>query len=65
MCGNIKNIYYFCTLKLSNRNKIMRNIAILGSTGSIGRQTLEVCAEHPDLFSVYAITANRSSALMK
>ena len=42
----------------------MRNIAILGSTGSIGRQTLEVCAEHPDRFSVYAITANRSADLL-
>lgn len=42
----------------------MRNIAILGSTGSIGRQTLEVCAEHPDLFCVYAITANRSADLL-
>jgi len=42
----------------------MRNIAILGSTGSIGRQTLEVCAEHPDLFSVYAITAHRSADLL-
>ncbi|MBQ0057544.1 MAG: 1-deoxy-D-xylulose-5-phosphate reductoisomerase [Bacteroidales bacterium] len=42
----------------------MRTIAILGSTGSIGRQTLEVCAEHPDLFEVYAITANRSADLL-
>lgn len=42
----------------------MRNIAILGSTGSIGRQTLEVCAEHPDLFCVYAITAHRSADLL-
>ena len=42
----------------------MRNIEILGSTGSIGRQTLEVCAEHPDLFSDYAITANRSADLL-
>ncbi len=42
----------------------MRQIAILGSTGSIGRQTLEVIAEHPDLFSVYAITANRSADLL-
>lgn len=42
----------------------MRNIAILGSTGSIGKQTLEVCAEHPDLFSVYAITAHRSADLL-
>ena len=42
----------------------MRNIAILGSTGSIGKQTLEVCAEHPDLFCVYAITAHRSADLL-
>ena len=42
----------------------MRTIAILGSTGSIGKQTLEVCAEHPDLFSVYAITAHRSADLL-
>lgn len=42
----------------------MRNIAILGSTGSIGKQTLEVVAEHPDQFSVYAITAHRSADLL-
>ena len=48
---------------LQVRNK-MRTIAILGSTGSIGKQTLEVCAEHPDLFSVYAITAHRSADLL-
>ena len=42
----------------------MRTICILGSTGSIGKQTLEVVEEHPDLFSVYAITANRSADLL-
>jgi 1-deoxy-D-xylulose-5-phosphate reductoisomerase len=36
----------------------MRNLAILGSTGSIGTQALEVVSEHPDLFGVYALTAN-------
>ena len=41
-----------------------KQIAILGSTGSIGKQTLEVVAEHPDLFDVYAITANRSADLL-
>lgn len=41
-----------------------KTIAILGSTGSIGKQTLEVVAEHPDLFEVYAITANRSADLL-
>ena len=41
-----------------------KQIAILGSTGSIGKQTLEVIAEHPDLFEVYAITAHRSADLL-
>lgn len=35
-----------------------RSIAILGSTGSIGTQTLQVVEEHPEIFEVYAITAN-------
>ena len=35
-----------------------KQIAILGSTGSIGTQALEVIAEHPDLYEVYALTAN-------
>ncbi|BEH00535.1 1-deoxy-D-xylulose 5-phosphate reductoisomerase [Bacteroides sedimenti] len=38
--------------------KIMKKqIAILGSTGSIGTQALQVIAEHPELFEVYALTA--------
>ena len=39
-------------------------IAILGSTGSIGSQALEVIAAHPDKFEVYAITANNSVDLL-
>lgn len=35
-----------------------RQIAILGSTGSIGTQTLQVVEEHSEYFEVYAITAN-------
>ncbi|MBQ7362802.1 MAG: 1-deoxy-D-xylulose-5-phosphate reductoisomerase, partial [Bacteroidaceae bacterium] len=35
-----------------------RMIAILGSTGSIGVQTLQVVEEHPECFEIYAITAN-------
>ena len=38
----------------------MKKLAILGSTGSIGTQTLDVVREHPDRFEVYAICANRS-----
>jgi 1-deoxy-D-xylulose-5-phosphate reductoisomerase len=36
----------------------MRNLCILGSTGSIGENTLDVVARHPDLFRVVALTAN-------
>lgn len=35
----------------------MRNVAILGSTGSIGTQTLDVVARHPDRFRVVALAA--------
>lgn len=35
-----------------------KQLAILGSTGSIGTQTLDVVAEHPDLFEVYVLVAN-------
>lgn len=41
-----------------------RRIAILGSTGSIGQQTLDVVRQHPDLFEVELITANNSSSLL-
>lgn len=42
----------------------MKQIAILGSTGSIGTQTLDVVRQHPDAFSVYALSANRSVDLL-
>ena len=42
----------------------MRKIAILGSTGSIGTQTLDVVREHPDQFEVYALTANNQVDLL-
>lgn len=41
-----------------------RRIAILGSTGSIGRQALDVVRQHPDLFEVELITANNSAELL-
>ncbi len=37
----------------------MKNIAILGSTGSIGTQTLEIVDEFPQAFNVVAISCNR------
>ncbi len=41
-----------------------RQIAILGSTGSIGTQALEVIEEHSDLYEVYCLTANNRVALL-
>ena len=41
-----------------------RQLAILGSTGSIGTQALEVVAEHSNLFEVYALTANNQVDLL-
>ena len=41
-----------------------RQLAIIGSTGSIGTQALEVVSEHSDLFEVYALTANDNAELL-
>ena len=41
-----------------------KHIAILGSTGSIGTQTLEVIDSHPDKFVVEVLTANNNSRLL-
>lgn len=40
----------------------MRAIAVLGSTGSIGRQTLDVMRWHPDEFRIVGLAAGRDSA---
>ena len=37
-----------------------QQICILGSTGSIGVQALDVIRQHPDLYEVYCLTANNS-----
>lgn len=44
--------------------KEIKNIAILGSTGSIGTQSLEIIEENPGLFEVYALTANNNAKLL-
>lgn len=41
-----------------------RGIAILGSTGSIGTQALEVIAAYPDFFNLEVITANNNAELL-
>lgn len=41
-----------------------KQIAILGSTGSIGTQALEVITENPDMFEAYTLTANNNADLL-
>lgn len=42
----------------------MINITILGSTGSIGQNTLDVIARNPDRFAVFAVSANRNLEIL-
>lgn len=49
---------------MTQGNQRKRSITILGSTGSIGTQALDIINRHPDLFEVYALVANRNSDLL-
>jgi 1-deoxy-D-xylulose-5-phosphate reductoisomerase len=40
---------------------VIEQITVLGATGSIGLNTLDVIARHPDRYSVFALTANSKS----
>lgn len=42
-----------------------RRVAILGSTGSIGTQALDVVARHPDAFEIVALAAGRNTELLR
>jgi len=42
-----------------------KRIAILGSTGSIGTQALDVVRQHPDKFEISVLTANSNSTLLR
>ena len=43
----------------------MRNISVLGSTGSIGRQTLEVAAANPEKLKIRVLAAHTNIDLMR
>ena len=43
----------FCFDSFYNEGNSMRNIAVLGSTGSVGTSALEVIGENLDKFSIY------------
>ncbi|MGJ8681742.1 1-deoxy-D-xylulose-5-phosphate reductoisomerase [Paraglaciecola sp.] len=48
----------------SNQQQKLQKITILGATGSIGQSTIDVISRHPELFSVYALTANSNIELL-
>lgn len=49
---------------MKNESKKIKRIAILGSTGSIGTQALDVISKHRDLYEVSVLTANNNVALL-
>ena len=51
-------------MSISKEMEKRRRVAILGSTGSIGRQALDVIRQHRDLFEVELLTANNSAELL-
>ena len=51
-------------VQLSSMEKKRRKIAILGSTGSIGTQALDVISRHADRFEAYVLVANNSVELL-
>lgn len=55
---------YRLWLMAKHKNMEKKQIAILGSTGSIGTQALEVIEEHSDLYEVYCLTANNKVDLL-
>ena len=48
-----------------NKKGEKKRVAILGSTGSIGTQALDVIRQHPDKFEVELLTANSNDQLLK
>jgi len=43
----------------------MKTLAVLGSTGTIGRQTLEIVSSHPQDFQIAALAAGKNIALLQ
>ncbi|MBQ6883284.1 MAG: 1-deoxy-D-xylulose-5-phosphate reductoisomerase, partial [Clostridia bacterium] len=42
----------------------MKKIALIGSTGSIGRQVLQVVDKHPESFKIVSLCANKNAKLL-
>ena len=54
----------FAVCNKNSMRETRRNIAVLGSTGSIGRQTLDIIAEYPDMFNAWLLVARSSADLL-
>ena len=50
--------------KTTRKKEDLKNITILGSTGSIGTQALEVVRDNPSIFKVSVLSALKNSALL-
>ncbi|MES2580097.1 MAG: 1-deoxy-D-xylulose-5-phosphate reductoisomerase [Pseudomonadota bacterium] len=48
----------------TNKNAVIQNVTVLGSTGTIGLQTLDVIAQHADQYQIYALAANSNVEVM-
>jgi 1-deoxy-D-xylulose-5-phosphate reductoisomerase len=46
--------------KFKTHSSKLKNVTILGATGTIGQHTLDVIAQHPEAFNVFAVTANQN-----
>lgn len=51
-------------MNITDKNDNIKRIAILGSTGSIGTQTLDIIEEHPERFKAEILTAGRNWRLL-
>lgn len=53
-----------CSAKSAKSGETRRRVSVLGATGSIGRNTVEILAARPDRFAVEALVANANAALL-
>jgi 1-deoxy-D-xylulose-5-phosphate reductoisomerase len=53
-------VYHECAMKSS-----LKRLAVLGSTGSIGRQTLDIVRNMPGRFKIFALAAGQNTGLLK
>jgi 1-deoxy-D-xylulose-5-phosphate reductoisomerase len=59
-----RNTFDALTALKTTKFRLMKRLAILGSTGSIGTQALDVVAAHPEMFEVEVLSAHSNSSLL-